>query len=143
MPRPLDPLDTLAGRANALLPRFECTWSEGGLNAAWIHLTGELDVDTTPQLEQTLSDPDSQAGLIVVDMREVAFMDSSGVHAIVNASARARQRGRRLVVLRGPPDVDRVFSLTGNGADVENGDVEPLEPSVQALLRLGAEDGPS
>lgn len=143
MPRPLDPLDSLAGRVNALAPRFECTWSEGGLNAAWIHLTGELDVDTTPQLEQTLSDPDSQAGLMVVDMREVAFMDSSGVHAIVNASARARQRGRRLVVLRGPPDVDRVFSLTGNSADVENGDVDPVEPSVQALLRLGAEDGPS
>jgi anti-anti-sigma factor len=143
MPRPLDPLDSLAGRVNALAPRFECTWSEGGLNAAWIHLTGELDVDTTPQLEQTLSDPDSQAGLMVVDMREVAFMDSCGVHAIVNASARARQRGRRLVVLRGPPDVDRVFSLTGNSGDVENGDVEPVEPSVQALLRLGAEDGPS
>jgi len=66
MPRPLDPLDSLAGRAHALAPRFECTWSEGGLNAAWIHLTGELDVDTTPQLEQTLSDPDSQAGLMVV-----------------------------------------------------------------------------
>ena len=143
MPRPLDPLDSLAGRAHALAPRFECTWSEGGLNAAWIHLCGELDVDTTPQLEQTLSDPDSQAGLMVVDMREVAFMDSCGVHAIVNASARARQRGRRLVVLRGPPDVDRVFSLTGNSGDVENGDVEPVEPSVQALLRLGAEDGPS
>ena len=73
-------------------------------------------------------------------MRELAFMDSSGVHAIVNASARARQRGRRLVVLRGPPDVDRVFSLTGNAADVESGEVDPVEPSVQALLRLGDED---
>ena len=108
-----------------------------------MHLTGELDVNTTPQLEQTLSDPDSQAPLVVVDMRELAFMDSSGVHAIVNASASARQGGSRLVVLRGPRDVDRVFSLTGNAADVEIGEVEPVEPSVQALLRLGAEDGPS
>ena len=143
MPRPQEPPETTIVRAGALAPRFECTWSEGGLNAAWIHLTGELDVNTTPQLEQTLSDPDSQAPLVVVDMRELAFMDSSGVHAIVNASASARQRGSRLVVLRGPRDVDRVFSLTGNAADVESGEVEPVEPSVQALLRLGAEDGPS
>ena len=98
-----------------------------------MHLAGELDVDTTPQLEQTLRDPDSQARLVVLDMRDLAFMDSSGVHAIVNASARARRLGRRLVILRGPPDVDRVFALTGNTADVEDGDVDPVEP-----LRPGA-----
>ena len=143
MPRPQQLPESTIGRAYALASRFECTWSEGGLNAAWVNLTGELDVNTTPQLEQTLSDPDSQARLVVVDMRELAFMDSSGVHAIVNASARARQRGSRLVVLRGPPDVDRVFTLTGNSGDVESGDVEPVEPSVQALLLLGVEDGPS
>ena len=42
-----------------------------------------------------------QAQLVVLDLRELAFMDSSGVHAIVNASIRARQVGRRLVLLRG------------------------------------------
>jgi anti-anti-sigma factor len=140
MPGPQDLPGSTVGRAYVLASRFECTWSEGGLNAAWVHLAGELDVDTTPQLEQTLSDPDSQALLVVVDMRELAFMDSSGVHALVNASARARQRGSRLVVLRGPPDVDRVFTLTGNSDDVETGEAEP---SVLALLRLGAEDGPA
>jgi anti-anti-sigma factor len=138
MPRPLYERDSLAGRANALAPRFECSWTEGGLDAAWIYLTGELDVDTAPLLEYTLSDPASQARLVVVDMRELAFMDSCGVHAIVNASARARQRGRRLVVLRGPPAVDRVFSLTGSA-----GDVDPVEPSVEALLRLDAADAAS
>ena len=105
--------------------------------------TGELDIDTTPQLEQTLRDPDSQARLVVLDMRELEFMDSSGVHAIVNASARARQLGRRLVLLRGPPGVDRVFRLTGNSADVESGELDPVEPSVQALLRLADEGDPS
>ena len=76
----------------------------------------------------------------MLDLRELAFMDSSGVHTIVNASARARQLGRRLVLLRGPPDVDRVFKLTGNCADVENAEVEPLDPSVAELLLLGEED---
>jgi anti-sigma B factor antagonist len=143
MSRPPIPPDPLAGRATVVAPPFECSWTEGGLDATWIHLTGELDVDTTPLLEYTLSDPVSQARLVVVDMRELAFMDSSGVHAIVNASVRARQRGHRLVVLRGPPDVDRVFSLTGNSGDVESGDDAPIESAMQALLRLDAEDAAS
>ena len=143
MPRPQAAPDSIAGRANALAPPFGCSWTDGGLNAAWVHVEGELDVDTTPQLEQTLREPHSQARLVVLDMRELAFMDSCGVHAIVNASARARQLGRRLVLLRGPPDVDRVFGLTGNNRYVEDGDLPPVDPSVQALLRLGDADSGS
>jgi anti-anti-sigma factor len=137
MPRPHVSPDSIAGRSNALAPTFDCSWTDGGLNAAWVHLAGELDVDTTPQLERTLRDPHSQAQLVVLDMRDLAFMDSSGVHAIVNAGARVRRLGHRLVILRGPPDVDRVFALTGNTHYVEDGDVAPIEPSVLALLRLG------
>jgi anti-anti-sigma factor len=143
MSRPLVSPHSIAGRANALAPPFDCSWTDGGLNAAWVHLAGELDVDTTPELEQTLRGPDSQAQLIVLDMRDLAFMDSSGVHAIVNAGARVRRLGRRLVILRGPPDVDRVFALTGNTRYVEDGVVAPIDPSVRALLRLGETDGAS
>jgi hypothetical protein len=47
------------------------------------------------------------------------------VHAIVNASLRARQVGHRLVLLRGGLDVDRVFTLTGSSDDVEIVDLDP------------------
>ena len=76
------------------------------------------------------------ARLVVLDLRGLAFMDSSGVHAIVDAGIRARQGGRRLIVLRGPPNVDRVFTLAGRRDDVEIHDLDPVEPPVQALLRL-------
>jgi anti-anti-sigma factor len=125
--------DSIAGRAHALAPPFACFWTKGGLNAAWVQVTGELDVDTTPQFEQTLREPRAQ--LVVLDLRELAFMDSCGVHAIVNAGARARQLGRRLVLLRGPPRVDRVFGLTGSSADVENGYMDPVD-----ALQLPRED---
>jgi anti-anti-sigma factor len=141
MPRPQVTPDSIAGRAHALAPPFACFWTQSGLNAAWVQVLGELDIETTPQLERMLREPKSR--LVVLDLRELAFMDSSGVHAIVNASARARQLGRRLVLLRSPPDVDRVFGLTGNCVDIENGDLEPFEPSPQALLHLGEADGGS
>ena len=141
MPRHRVSPESIAGQAHVLAPAFDCSWRDGGLNAAWVHLAGELDVDTTPHLERTLRDPHSQAHLVVLDMRDVDFMDSCGVHAIVNAGAHVRRLGRRLVILRGPPDVDRLFALTGNARYVEDGDVAPVDPSIQALLRLGHTEG--
>ncbi len=128
--------DSIADRADAvpLPPAFVCSWTDAGLDAAWVHVAGELDIATTPQLERTLRERESQARLVVLDLRELAFMDCSAVHAIVNASIRARRDGRRLVLLRAPANVDRVFALTGSSADVEIGDVDSFQPPVQALL---------
>ena len=61
-----------------------------------------MDLATTSQLERTLRDSRSQARVVVLDLRKLEFMDCSGAHAIVNASIRARQLGRRLILLRGP-----------------------------------------
>lgn len=66
-----------------------------------MHVAGELDLATAPQLERTLRETQQQARLILLDLRELTFMDSAGVHTIVNASIAARQLGRRLVLLRG------------------------------------------
>ena len=66
-------------------------------------------------------------------------MDSSGVKAIVDASIRARRDGRRLLLLRGPPNVDRVFALTGTSDKVEIGDLAWGEPAVQVLLQFAEE----
>jgi anti-sigma B factor antagonist len=122
-----------AARADSLPPPFACSCTNGGLDAARVYVGGELDIATTPQLERTLSQ--SQARLVVLDLRELAFIDSCGVHAIVNASVRARQAGRRLVLVRVPANVDRMFTLTGSSDQVEIGDVDPVAPPVHALQR--------
>jgi anti-anti-sigma factor len=118
--------DTVGGRADILPPAFVCSWTNGTLDSASVHVAGELDIATTPQLQKTLREPQLQAQLVVLDLRELAFLDSSGVHAIVNASIIARQLGRRLVLLRGGLDVDRVFTLTGSAGDVEIVDIDPV-----------------
>ncbi len=134
------PADSIAGRADVLPPAFVCSCTNVGLDAAWVQVTGDLDLATTPGLARTLRDAQSQERLVVLDLRDLAFMDCSGAHAIVNASVSARQLGRRLVLLRGPPNVDRVFTLTGSSDAVEIADLDPGELLGQALLRLAAAD---
>jgi anti-anti-sigma factor len=108
----------------------ECSRTEGALEAAWVHVGGMLDIATAPRLVETLRESQSDARLVVLDLRELVFMDSAGVHAIVDASSRARRVGRRLLVLRGPANVDRLFALTGNADHVEVGDLGSLDPRV-------------
>jgi anti-sigma B factor antagonist len=138
MPDALVLPDSTAGRANVLPPAFVCSWRDGGLDAAWVHVAGELDVATTPQLERTLRQAQLQARLVLLDLRGLASMDSSGLHAIAGASIRARQVARRLVVLRGLPDVERIF--TSGNIDVEIYDLDPGEPPACVLLRLAGEE---
>ena len=107
-----------------------------------MHVAGELDIATTPQLERTLHEAQLQTRLIALDLRAVRFIDCSGVHVIVDASVRARELGCRLVLLRGPRNVDRVFALTGHTDAVEIADLDPGGPPVQAL-RLLPDAGPA
>jgi anti-anti-sigma factor len=124
--------DSIASRAAHLRP-FVCSSSDDGLDAAWVHVAGALDISTSPQLEQTLDE--AAARLVVLDMRDLGFMDCSGAHTIIDAAVRARDDGRRLIILRGTPNVDRVFALTGTADVVEIGDLEPLpEPPGQLHL---------
>jgi anti-sigma B factor antagonist len=127
--------DLVTGSTDALPPGFVCSWTEDGLDAAWVRVAGELDLATVPQLERSLGEPQLQARLVVLDLRELAFMDSAGVHAIVNASIRARHVGGRLVLLRGPANVDRVFRLAGSSDDLEIRE-DPAELPVGALLQV-------
>lgn len=90
--------------------QFSCTWQEGQ-GAQWATLSGELDAATGPQLESAFREAQLGADLIVVDMRDLAFMDCAGASVIANAAERLAEAGRRLVVVRGPEAIDTVFTL--------------------------------
>jgi anti-sigma B factor antagonist len=122
--------------ANAPPHRFVCSRTSRGPDAAWVRVAGELDMATVPQLVRALSEPRLQPRLVVLDLRELEFIDSCGMHAIVNASRRARRASRRLVLLRGPPNVDRIFTLTGCADELEIDDLDPAGPSLRALPPL-------
>ena len=82
--------------------------------AAVIEVRGELDLASSPALEQELeSGPVTSASLVIVDLRELEFMDSTGLSVLVRAHQRAVEQGQRFGVVRGPQQVQRLLSLTG------------------------------
>jgi hypothetical protein len=58
--------DSIARPADVLPPMFGCSWRDGGLDAGWVHLAGEVDIATTPQLQSTLRQSQLHARLVVL-----------------------------------------------------------------------------
>ena len=80
---------------------------------AQIALTGELDIATAPRLEEEVQRLEADGHeLIVIDLRGLEFMDSSGLRALLAADTRARERGARLVIVRGHERIQRVLRIT-------------------------------
>ena len=113
---------------------FGCWWSYGRLDSAIARVSGELDISTTPRLEQTLRACLLHARRVVLDLHELEFIDSSGVHAIVNAGVRARHEGRRLVLVRVPSHVHRVFTLSARSDHVEIS-ADPVELALETPVQ--------
>ena len=77
-----------------------------------IRLTGELDLTSADGVEQELRRVElTDAHAIVVDLRELTFIDSMGVRLLFQASTRSLQGTNRLVLTRGRKDVQRVFEI--------------------------------
>lgn len=77
-------------------------------------VSGELDLASAPVLEEQLKRADeAEASVVLVDLRELDFMDSTGLHVVLKAHKRARERGRRFVLVRGSKQIERLLSLTG------------------------------
>ena len=80
---------------------------------------GELDIATVGQLAAQLTElRDAGFKCLVLDLRRLEFMDSSGLHLILDADAHARTNGHDFSVIPGPPVIQRLFELSGVGHDV-------------------------
>jgi anti-anti-sigma factor len=78
-----------------------------------VALAGELDLASAAKLEDELKHIEAlRPELIVLDLQALSFMDSSGLRALLAADSRAREDGRRLVLVRGDERVQRVLRIT-------------------------------
>src|SRR4051794_25107551 len=92
---------------------FRCEVREG---RAWGVVTphGELDLATVEEARAALRSLLTKRS-VTLDLRELSFIDSTGVRLILEIDALARQDGFDFCMVRGGPDVHRVFELTGVG----------------------------
>ena len=91
---------------------FDTTLSSAG--DALIALTGELDLSGASALEQEIARlaarPDVER--VILDLRGLEFLDSSGLRVVALAERLLGGGGRSLVLVRGNESVQRVFEIT-------------------------------
>ncbi len=91
---------------------FEAKVEETG-GRVGIAIRGELDLAATARLRAPLEDAAARASdALVLDLSAVRFIDSTGLHAILSVSRRMKAEGRRLMLIRPPAPVMRVFEVT-------------------------------
>jgi anti-sigma B factor antagonist len=83
-------------------------------HATVLVLAGELDLETATELDRQLARiEESPATRVVIDLRGVTFMDSTGLSSIVRAHRAAESDGHTLQLRPGARQVQRLFELTG------------------------------
>lgn len=93
-----------------------------------IRLAGELDLSSASELDRVLQEAAEHGGAILVDLTELEFMDSTGIHTFLKAADSLRGRG--CLILHGERDgVRRVLDLVR------------LDGNVPNLHRLGHDAG--
>jgi anti-anti-sigma factor len=82
--------------------------------AAVIVVSGELDLASAPALEEELDRAVTNgADLVIVDLRELEFIDSTGLGLLIKANRKAEEAGRRFAIVRGQSQVQRLLGVTG------------------------------
>jgi anti-anti-sigma factor len=75
---------------------------------------GEIDLATSPQLRDALLAPEVSSSSVVLDLREVTFIDSSGLGVIVGQQKRAQEHDEQFsVAVGGAAAVQRILELSG------------------------------
>ena len=120
-------------------------------SATVVRLHGELDIQWESRVAAGFDRAmDRRPAALAVDLRGLTFMDSTGVHALINAEARCGAQGIRFFIIRGSAAVDRVLSVLGldrrfeiiSGPEQLPGDAAPVAAGVQPLTGTVASAAP-
>ena len=83
-------------------------------HSAWVQPFGELDLDSVHRVEAALEELRADAcPMVVLDLRGLTFMDSTGLRLVIRWDTTAHEGGFRFAIVPGDDVVQRVFRLTG------------------------------
>ena len=91
-----------------------------------LSLMGRFDLTAKWTFENTLATIDrEQSHRLIVDLRRVTFMDSSGLRMLLELWSESRNDGFSMAIVRGRPAVQRILNLTGADEVLPMIDVPP------------------
>ncbi len=92
---------------------FEAAVERPGDRMAVVRVSGELDLLTAPELQAALAPLQAEGTDIELDMGGLEFIDSTGVHLVLQAFQASRRDGWELVLSGAREEVRRAFELVG------------------------------
>lgn len=113
----------------AELPALSISVTEAGQGAYVVALEGELDLSSAPSLQPRLTELRAGSGeTVVIDVATLAFVDSTGLNALVAGARAIESRGAYVAVAGASSHLARVFEIVRLAESV------PVEPSVEVAL---------
>jgi anti-sigma B factor antagonist len=107
---------------------FGLTIEPLGDGAVRVALRGELDLEHAYTFDEELRRVEAlKPPCLVLDLRGLTFLDSSGLARLLAARRRARRAQRRLVLVRGTRAVQRLMAITAVGEHFETVSEVPAE----------------
>src|SRR3954471_4561320 len=96
-------------------PRMSVGWDSTERDDGYVvELSGELDISSASSVESRLMELEQRSpAMLILDLRKVNFIDSTGLSMIINADGRARKDGRRLVIVSGDGVPRRILRTVG------------------------------
>ena len=79
-----------------------------------IAVRGELDLSSALTFDEEIRRAEERKPrTLVLDLRALRFLDSTGLRLIMSAQARASKQGHRFAIVQGTDAVRRIFRLAG------------------------------
>ena len=102
------------------MSKLETTTTRSG-GRATVVLAGELDISTTDQALEALAEAKAEASDLVIDLRKLDFVDSSGLSVIAQTAQQVAETGLTLRVIPSE-QVRRLLEITGIASHLDLGD---------------------
>ena len=91
--------------------RVDVTQEQGGVR---VRPVGDVDVATIGRLRERMNEAMAAiADRVILDLRATTFLDSSGLHLMVDIDTWATRSGTEFVIITGPPAVQHTFDVAG------------------------------
>jgi anti-sigma B factor antagonist len=84
-----------------------------GRDEAVVSVQGDVDLTTFGAVQSALRAACEGVTVLVLDLRHVDFMDTSGLRLVISEQRRAQAGGYRFVVIRGSGKIQRLFEIAG------------------------------